>query len=121
MSVLGGTDSASAGWPVGGRLTSATECPHSASRRAAAEPAGPPPMTTASEVISLSSCGYDKAPPDYDTGRSGGSTFTDHSPELVSEKKTCPLKGIALHTMVELGTQPFTSVDLCTAISRPCV
>lgn len=31
---------------------------------------------------------YDTAQFAYETGRSGGSTFTDQSPELVSEKKT---------------------------------
>ena len=39
----------------------------------------------------------------YEIGRPLGVSFTDHSPELVSEKKTWPLKGCAPQTIVAFG------------------
>ena len=43
-----------AGWPVDGRVSRTTEYPHVASRRAAADPAGPPPTMMASKTRSES-------------------------------------------------------------------
>src|SRR6185369_5846711 len=53
LRVLGGIDSAAPRAGSDARARISTECPHSASRRAAADPAGPPPITTASKEADI--------------------------------------------------------------------